>query len=446
MRSDSTDTLHDRQAERAALGSMMTDPAIIPDVVDLLGASSEVFFTTDHQLIYDAILSCYERNNATDSLLVANELQNGDNINRAGGAVYLYDLQAEIVETENTKYYAEIIQEKYLRRRMVQAGQQLRELARDQQTELTEQINDAQEMVFGLSLSNQKRGFSGISSIIKTSLDEIADFEGDGGLSGIATGFQDFDHLTAGLHSGDYLIFAARPGMGKTTFVLNIAQNIAIANKNLPVAIFSLEMPRSQLGLRMLAAEARVDFGRLRTGNVNDEHWTLLAEASERFLDAPIFINDERGLKMQAIRSELRRLKGQHSELAVVIIDYIQLVSGSDRYSGREAEIAEISRHLKQLAGELELTVIACSQLSREVERRPDKRPVLSDLRESGSIEQDADLVAFLYRDDYYNEFSEDEGIAELIIKKQRNGPTGVVELEFHKEQMRFSDSFRSIQ
>jgi replicative DNA helicase len=225
--------------------------------------------------------------------------------------------------------------------------------------------------------------------------------------------------------------------MGKSTLVLNMAQNIAI-EQELPVAIFSLEMPTQQVLLRMLAAEAHINFGHLRTGNLTDEDWPGLTQAASSLMSVPIFINDMRGVTVQMLRAEGRRLKGEHDNLAVIIVDYLQLLSGSGRYTGRVEEISDISRALKTLAWELDTPIIACSQLSREVEKRPDKRPLLSDLRESGAIEQDADLVAFLYREDYYDEAADDQGTADLIIKKQRNGPTGTVRLEFNKTQMRF--------
>jgi len=229
--------------------------------------------------------------------------------------------------------------------------------------------------------------------------------------------------------------------MGKSTLVLNIAHNIA-SYQQLPVAIFSLEMPAKHVLIRLLAAEARIDFGRLRTGNLTQEHWETLTQAVSSLMPptAPIFINETRGSTVQSVRAECRRLKSEYKDLALVVIDYLQLLGGSGRYSGREQEVSDISRSLKTLAWELDVPVIACSQLSREVERRPDKRPVLSDLRESGGIEQDADVVAFLYRDDYYDENSEDQGMADLIIRKQRNGPTGTVRLQFLKSQMRFDN------
>ena len=418
----------------------MVDSAVIPRVIAILGHTSEVFFTADHQLIYAAILAVYERHNKVDPLLVSDELERKNELNRAGGDLYLYDLQARIVETESTEFYAQIVREKSTRRQLVQTGEQISNLARDQDQELRDVLDQAQEGVFRLGQADDDQGFVSVGSIVKETLAEIEQlFHKQDQYVGIPTGFTDFDLMTSGLQRGDLIIIAARPSMGKSTLVLNMAQNIAI-EQELPVAIFSLEMPTQQVLLRMLAAEAQINFGHLRTGNLTGEDWTGLTQAVSSLMSVPIFINDTRGVTVQTLRAEGRRLKGEHSDLAVIIVDYLQLLSGSGRYAGRVEEISDISRALKTLAWELDTPIIACSQLSREVEKRPDKRPLLSDLRESGAIEQDADLVAFLYREDYYDEAADDQGTADLLIKKQRNGPTGTVRLEFNKTQMRFAN------
>ena len=418
----------------------MVDSAVIPRVIAILGHTSEVFFTADHQLIYAAILAVYERHNKVDPLLVSDELERKNELNRAGGDLYLYDLQARIVETESTEFYAQLVREKSTRRQLVQTGEQISNLARDQDQELRDVLDQAQEGVFRLGQADDDQGFVSVGSIVKETLAGIEQlFHKQDQYVGIPTGFTDFDLMTSGLQRGDLIIIAARPSMGKSTLVLNMAQNIAI-EQELPVAIFSLEMPTQQVLLRMLAAEARINFGHLRTGNLTGEDWTGLTQAVSSLMSVPIFINDTRGVTVQTLRAEGRRLKGEHNDLAVIIVDYLQLLSGSGRYTGRVEEISDISRALKTLAWELDTPIIACSQLSREVEKRPDKRPLLSDLRESGAIEQDADLVAFLYREDYYDEAADDQGTADLLIKKQRNGPTGTVRLEFNKTQMRFAN------
>jgi replicative DNA helicase len=443
MNSELVESLHDKEAEKAVLGAMLMDIAVIPRVIALLGHTPEAFFTTDHQIIYAAILSSYERYSRADSLLVANELEKVNHLNRIGGAVYLYDLQARIVETESTEFYAQIVREKSTRRQLIGASQQIRALAQDQEKELSDVLNQAQEEIFRLSHTSARRGFVPIAPLVNESLAEIEKlYHKEYQIAGIPTGFTDFDLMTSGLQRGDLSIIAARPSMGKSTLVLNIAQNIAI-EQELPVAIFSIEMPAKQVTMRMLAAESQIDFSRLRAGNLTPEHWVSLTQGATRLMSAGnrIFINDARDVSVGAVRAEGRRLKGEYDNLAVIIIDYLQLVRGSGRYIGsREQEIAEISRSLKTLAWELDIPVIACSQLSRETERRPDKRPQLSDLRESGAIEQDADLVAFLYREDYYDENADDQGGADLMIKKQRNGPTGTIKLEFYKRQMRFAN------
>ncbi|MYE90138.1 replicative DNA helicase [Candidatus Poribacteria bacterium] len=440
MNTKTTELLHDREAEQAVLGSMMVDSAVIPRVIAILGHTSEDFFTADHQLIYAAILAVYERHNKVDPLLVSDELERKNELNRAGGDLYLYDLQARIVETESTEFYGQLVREKSTRRQLVQTGEQISNLARDQDQELRDVLDQAQEGIFRLGQADDDQGFVSVGSIVKETLAGIEQlFHKQDQYVGIPTGFTDFDLMTSGLQRGDLIIIAARPSMGKSTLVLNMAQNIAI-EQELPVAIFSLEMPTQQVLLRMLAAEAQINFGHLRTGNLTGEDWTGLTQAVSSLMSVPIFINDTRGVTVQTLRAEGRRLKGEHDDLAVIIVDYLQLLSGSGRYTGRVEEISDISRALKTLAWELDTPIIACSQLSREVEKRPDKRPLLSDLRESGAIEQDADLVAFLYREDYYDEAADDQGTADLLIKKQRNGPTGTVRLEFNKTQMRFAN------
>ena len=361
---------------------------------------------------------------------------------RAGGPGYLYELQAQIVETENTEFYAEIIREKWIRRQLISISGDLNQLARDQERKLDDVLNEAQEGLFQLSHNQTQQGFVQMAPIVKESLTGIEQlYRNEHKYTGIPTGFTDFDVLTSGLQRKDLIIIAARPSMGKTTLALNIAQHIAI-DQQLPVAIFSLEMPSQQVVMRMLAAESRIEFGQLRTGHFKEDDWEPLTEGAERLMAAPIYISDVRGVGVQTLRAEGRRLKGEREDLAAIIVDYLQLLRGDGTYTGRVEEISEISRALKTIAWELDTPVVACSQLNREVERRPDKRPQLSDLRESGAIEQDADVIAFLYREDYYDEQADEQGLADLIIKKQRNGPTGTVRLQFFRKQMRFENVY----
>ncbi len=443
MQTQAVDSLMDKEAERAVLGAMMTEKSVISQVEALLGSSSDAFFTTDHQLIYTAILSVYNRDNNADPILVANELNRAEQLNRVGGSDYLYELQAPIVETESTEFYAEILREKAARRRLIKAANQIRELAQDETIEISEVLDQSQETVFEIGQTDSKRGFEHIRSLLKLSINAIEKLlKKKDQFLGIPTGFIDFDNLTSGLQPGNFIVIAARPGMGKTTLVLNMAQNIAIEQKR-PVAIFNFEQPAQDIALRMLSAESQIDFQRLRTGKFSDEYWGHLCQIVGRLSQAPILINDNRGMTVQGLRAEARRLKGEHEDLALIIVDYLQLLRGSGRYNAREQEISEVSRALKILAWELNIPVIACAQLSREVERRPNKEPQLSDLRESGAIEQDADLVAFLYREDYYDnpdEYTDDRVEAHLLIKKHRNGPTGTPILHFCKTQMRFEN------
>ena len=441
MQTDAVETLSDKEAEQAVLGAMMTEKSVIPQVITKLGHTSDAFFTVDHQLIYSAILTVYDRFSNAEPLLVANELKRVDQLNRAGGTEYLYELQAPIVETESTEFYADILHEKATRRRLIQATTQIREVAYDEGIGIADVLNQSQEAVFELGQNDAQRGFQAIRPLITTSIDAIEKlYHKTDRFLGVPTGFMDFDHMTSGLQPGNLIIIAARPSMGKTTLVLNMAQNIALEQER-PVAVFSLEMPAQDIVMRMLASESQIDFGRLRTGNFSEDYWRPLTEGASRLAEAPILINDNRGLTVQGLRAEGRRLKGEHGDLALIIVDYLQLLRGTGRYNAREQEISEISRALKVLAWELNVPIIACSQLSREVERRPDKQPQLSDLRESGAIEQDADLVAFLYREDYYeDEDAGDRVEANIMIKKQRNGPTGTVILYFSKKQMRFEN------
>ena len=434
--------LHDREAERAVLGAMLMDTDVIPRVMPILGETPDAFFTTDHQIIYSAAVDIYDQHSKADILLVADQLKKTDQLKRVGGTIYLYDLQARIVETENTEFHAQIVRDKWMRRQLIQASATIREIAQNGEKDLVDVLDESQEEIFRLNSLNVNRGFIPLGSLINQSLKDIEElYHKKEQYVGIPSGFTDLDILTSGLQRGDLIIIAARPSMGKTTLVLNIAQNIAL-DQGLPVAVFSLEMPARQVAMRMLAAEAQIDFAKLRIGNITDQNWSNLTQGATTLMEAGsrISIHEARGITIQTVRAEARRLKSQQEDLALIIVDYLQLLRGTGQYTGREQEIAEISRALKALAWELDVPIIACSQLNRELERRPDKRPQLADLRESGAIEQDADLVVFLHRDDYYDEQSESAGMADLIIRKQRNGATGTVQLEFIKEQMRFAN------
>lgn len=443
MQMQAVDSLMDKEAEQAVLGAMMTEKSIIPRIESLLGSTSDAFFTTDHQLIYTAILAVFNRVNDADPILVANELNRTEQLNRVGGSDYLYQLQAPIVETESSEFYAEILREKSTRRHLSRASNQIRELAHDESIEISEVLDQSQEVVFELGQSGTKRSFEHIRALLKKNIDIIEKLHHNKQrYLGIPTGFIHFDDMTSGLQPGTLTIIAARPSMGKSSLALNIAQNIAI-EQNFPVAIFSLEMPAQDIAMRMLSAESQIDFERLRIGRMSNEYWAPLGQSADRLGEAPILINDNSAMTVQGLRAEARRLKGEHDNLALIIVDYLQLLRGTGRYNGREQEISEISRGLKILAWELNVPVLACSQLNREVERRPNRKPQLSDLRESGAIEQDADLVAFLHRDNFNDDevdFTDEIVEAYLLIRKQRNGPIGDVPLNFCQKQMRFEN------
>lgn len=440
-----TDIIYDDEAEQAVLGVMMEDKETIPQVISILGQKGEAFYSKAHQLIYSAILEVYEENNAGDILLVAKEIKRKQHVNRIGGLPYLYDLLNRVVDTANAEYYAEIVKENFIRRQLIKTGEVFKKLAYDQETHINDILDKAEQTIFELSHAGTKRGFVHIKEAVDAAMNKIEDRyrgEDEKYYIGIPTGFVDIDSTTLGLQPGELIIIAARPGVGKSTLAMNIARNVAVESK-FPVAIFSLEMTSELVALRLLSAESGMDFTKMRVANkMEDDEWKALSKAAGNLLNAPIFINDSRGITVLEVRSEARRLKGEYEDLSLVIIDYMQLMRGNARYPYREQEIADISRCLKTLAWELDVPVIALSQLSREIERRPSHRPLLSDLRESGAIEQDADLVAFIYREDIYEEDTEKEGQAEFIIKKQRNGPSGIsIPLNFDMSILRFIDA-----
>lgn len=442
---ESTGIIYDDEAEQAVLGAMMEDKDTIPNVVSTLGQTPEAFYNKAHQLIYSAISYVYEENNTGDVMLVAKEIKRKQYVNRIGGLPYLYDLLDRVVDTVNAEYYADIVKENFMRRRLIQTGDFFKRIAYAQESPVDEILDKAEQTIFELSHAGGGRGFVPIREALITAMDKIEErHSGDdnGYYTGIPTGFVDIDSATSGLQPGELIIIAARPGVGKSTLALNIARNVAV-NSKLPVAIFSLEMTSELLALRLLSAESGLSFADIQSARLEQDEWKILGKAMGTLADsAPIFINDSRGITMLDVRSEARRLKAEHDDLSLVIVDYMQLMQGNARYPVREQEIADISRSLKTLAWELDVPVMALSQLSREIERRPSHRPLLSDLRESGAIEQDADLVAFIHREDLYDEDTEKQNEAEFVIKKQRNGPSGIsIPLDFDMSMLRFMDA-----
>jgi replicative DNA helicase len=431
--------IYDEEAERAVLGAMLEDNLVIPKVIAIFGNDCEVFYRIPHQLIYSAILSIYEKKGVGDAVMVGEEIQRTSGLNRIGGGVYLYELVNSVPTSENAEYYAEIVKEKALRRSLIRVGKEIAAAANKEEHNIDEIVDKAEQLIFELGHSEEKRGFVHVRQVVKDSLKEIEQiFHNKANLAGVPTGFVDFDILTMGLQPSDFIIIAGRPSVGKSVLAHNIAQNIALVQQR-PVAIFSLEMPKEHVCLRMLSAETQIEFHKLRMGKFSQDDWQAITNAATILGNAPIFINDISGINVMEMRAEARRLKAEHEDLAVIIVDYLQILGGqtTDRYESSYERITGISKSLKSLARELDVPVLALSQLSRSIERRGDPRPMLSDLRESGALEQDADLVAFIHREDYYDENAQ-EGVTELIIKKQRNGPQGAINLKFVKSQMRF--------
>lgn len=418
---------HDTEAEQAVIGSMLTDKDAIISAIEIL--KEEDFYREDNKMIYSAILNLYNRAEPVDIITLKAELSSLGKLEAVGGLEYLAELPDKVPTTANVDKYIKIVEEKSLLRNLLKTANEIIKLGYDETQEVDVLMDQAEKKIFDTIQSRNQKGYSSIKDILVDTFTQLEQlYNQKQHITGVPTGFADLDYKTAGLHNSDLILVAARPAMGKSAFALNIA-SYAATRGNTPVAIFSLEMSKEQMVNRILCSEAMVDSNKVRTGKIDDEDWTKLAEASGTLSSSKIFIDDTPGISIMEIRAKCRKLKLEQ-DIGMVVIDYLQLVQGSGkRGSSREQEIAEISRSLKILAKEINVPVIALSQLSRAPEQRPDHRPMLSDLRESGSIEQDADIVMFLYRDDYYNEDSEKKNIAEVILAKHRSGSTGTVEL-----------------
>lgn len=431
------------EAEQAVLGAMLIEREAISKVAEFL--RPEDFYREAHRLIYNSAVELFNKNDAVDMVTVTEYLRKDDKLEGAGGIAYITSLANSVPTAANVLYHARIVEEKSLLRQLISAATNIAGLGYEDSEEVGQILDSAEKMI--LDVSNRKVGteFTPIKSIIFDAFDRIQGlYESKGGITGIPSGFKDLDRLTSGLQPSDLILIAARPSMGKTAFVLNIASHVAIREKK-SVAFFSLEMSKEQLVQRMLCAEAPIDSQRLRVGDLEGKDWQKLVNAADRLSSAGIFIDDTPGITVLEMRAKARRLKIEH-DLQLIIIDYLQLMQGSGRNKGsenRQQEISEISRSLKGLARELGVPVIALSQLSRSVESRQVKKPMLSDLRESGSLEQDADIVAFLYREDYYNPDTDNKNITDIIIAKHRNGPVDTVQLFFHKQFTKFADLTR---
>lgn len=418
---------HDIDAEQAVLGSMLTDKDAVNAAIETL--KEDAFYRDDNRIIYQAIINLYSKSEPIDIITLKDELESMDKFEQVGGYEYLASLPDKVPTTANVQKYIKIVEEKAILRNLIKVANQIIELGYSPTEDVEDIMDSAEKKIFDIMQSKNQKGYTPIKDVLVESFTKLEElYNRKQHITGVPTGFVELDYKTAGLHGSELILVAARPAMGKTAFALNIAANAALRG-NAPVAIFSLEMSKDQLVNRILCSEAMVDSNKVRTGKLEEDDWVKLAGAIGPLSESEIYIDDTPGISVMEIRTKCRKLK-MEKNIGLVVIDYLQLVQGSNKRVGsREQEISEISRSLKILAKELNVPVIALSQLSRAVEQRPDHRPMLSDLRESGAIEQDADIVMFLYRDDYYNKESEKKDIAEVIIAKQRGGSTGTVEL-----------------
>lgn len=433
---------HNNEAEQSVLGSVLLQPSALISAMEYL--QTHDFYRRAHQLIYQAMIDLNEKNEEIDVITVANLLETNKQLEDIGGAAYLADLANVVPTAANITYYAKIVEERSLLRRLIQASTDIISETYEESDDVSSILDAAEQKILEVSERKNRSGFIKISDVLRDSMEEIDElYKNNEEITGLSTGYRALDLMTAGLHEDELIILAARPGMGKTAFALNIAQNIGTSTSE-NVAIFSLEMGATQLVNRMLCAEGTINANNLRTGQLTEEEFEKLFVAMGSLSKANIFIDDTPGIRVSEIRAKSRRLMQERGGIGLIIIDYLQLIEGSGQES-RQQEVSEISRQLKKLAMELNVPVIALSQLSRSVESRQDKRPILSDLRESGSLEQDADIVAFLYREDYYRseeeeaEEVEEDNVIEVLIEKNRSGARGDVKLLFIKEYNKFS-------
>lgn len=439
---------HDSEAEKAVLGAVFLDPEAIIDASDVL--QPDDFYEHANRIVFQAMLNISDREEVIDPVTLQDELKKNNQVDDIGGIAYVTELSMATPTAAHVTYYAKIVKRKAILRNLISTSQRIIQNAIEGSDDVTDILDDAESQIMGVSQDNASGGFKSIHDVLNTAMEEINSIPDDGNMvTGLPSGFSELDKMTTGFHDDELIILAARPGVGKTAFALNVAQFVGLKTDK-TVAMFSLEMGADQLVQRMLASEGLIDSQHLRTGQLTDEEWRKLVVAAGSLDNTSIYIDDTPGIKMSEIRAKARRLAKEKGNLGLIVIDYLQLIEGP-RSESRQQEVSAISRQLKKLAKELHIPVIALSQLSRSVEQRQDKRPVLSDIRESGSIEQDADIVAFLYRDDYYRderdeddegevEAEEDNGEVEVIIEKNRSGTRGTVKLMFSKPYNRFSN------
>lgn len=433
---------HNIDAEQSVLGAMILDKDAVISATEII--VGEDFYKGAHREIFEAIIALSNRNEPVDLVTLSEELTQRQTLEAIGGIIYLTSLSSAVPTTTNVKYYAKIVEEKSILRRLIKASSDILDKGYQAEEDVNHILDLAEKNIFDISQKRSHEGFAPIKDVLMESFHKIEElYQNKGGITGITTGFIDIDRKTSGLQRSDLILIAARPSMGKTAFSLNVAQNAAIKG-NVSVAIFSLEMSKEQLVQRMLSAESHIEIQKIRTGTLNEDEWPRLAKAMAPLAQAKIYIDDTPAITVMEMKAKCRRLKMEQG-LDMILIDYLQLMSGDGKTESRQQEISSISRALKSLAREMDCPVVALSQLSRAPELRADHRPILSDLRESGAIEQDADIVMFLYRDEYYHPDSEKKNIGEVIIAKQRNGATGTVELAWLGQFTKFAnlDKFR---
>jgi len=426
---------HNLEAEQSTLGGMLLSQEAVAEVIEEVAGVD--FYAGKHELIYNAILNLFGRGEPTDVIAVTDELNKQGNLLRAGGSDYLHSLASYVPTAANAGYYAKIVGDKAILRRLIDAGTRIAQSGYDSQGEVEDLVNQAQAEVYKVSSQSSKEDYVGLSDSLEAAIHDIELAQNRGGeMTGTPTGFTDLDSYTHGLHPGQLIIVAARPAVGKSTFALDIARNASVKH-NQATIFFSLEMGRSEIAMRMLSAESSIYLQSMRKGTISEGDWTRLAAVRGRINDAPLYIDDSPNMSLVEIRAKCRRL-AQQVDLRLVVIDYIQLMSSGKKVESRQQEVSEFSRALKLLAKELGLPVVALSQLNRQAEQSKDKRPELSHLRESGSLEQDADVVVLLHREGIYERDHPRAGEADLILAKQRNGPTGTVTVAFHGQYSRF--------
>jgi len=427
------------EAEEAVLGAMLLSETAIGSVTEILDAAD--FYRGSHGTIYRTCLALWSKGEPVDAITLANELEERGELEQVGGASRVAELAALVSATANVEHYARIVKETATLRGLIRAGQEIVRLGQERIGETTELVDRAEQIVFDLSQERVRGDFDHIGPLLTESFERITKlYEAGVDVTGVPSGFRDLDRLTSGFQPGNLVILAARPSMGKSALGLCIAANLAVRHST-PVGLFTLEMSKAEVTQRLMCSEAKVESDRVRSGKLTQEDWPRLTAACDKLMKAPIYVDDTGSITMMELRSKARRLKAREPALGLIVVDYLQLMTSGGTVENRVQEVSQISRNLKVLARDLDVPILALSQLSRAVEQRHDKRPILSDLRESGSIEQDADLVFFVYRDEYYNgDESDQQGLAEVILAKHRNGPTGSEKLSFLRRYAKFAD------